>query len=123
TLVITGDSAGAVLAGTSGLAFDTGGDLWAVGGGVRHYLTADLATGGRRTVQPVMFADSTGNALQSDHGAFDSSGRLWVTTGSSTLGRIDGGGSGIIPEAFTSNGLVFPASLSFYPAPAGLPIP
>lgn len=123
SLVITGDNPGDVMERTSGLVFDLNGGLWTMGGGVRHYIASDLAAGGRRAVQPVLFAASTGNSPQADHGAFDATGRLWLTTGPATLGRIEGSGTVIIPDAFTSNGLIFPANLVFYPSPPGLPVP
>jgi sugar lactone lactonase YvrE len=75
------------LSGPSALAFDFSGNLWVVdtdNSQVYMYSAASLATSGTANVEPVVRLHTTDNMV-GQYLAFDDSGNLWVTSGSSRV--------------------------------------
>lgn len=122
-LVIAGDTGGTALVDLTALAFDVAGNLFVAGGGLRRFDPATLALTGRQTgLTPAFRLDSTGQASQSDHMAFDAAGDLWLTARATGVDRVTPTGT-LSADAFASTDLSFPEGIVFYPSPPGVPIP
>lgn len=115
------------------LAFDSNGDLWAVGGSqvnLTRVAKADLAAAGARSPTPAVQISVGVAALP--HGiAFDESGGLWVATDAGKFARLAPSQLGTsttyaaptAPErVITSSDVGSAGSFALYPAPAGLPL-
>ncbi len=77
----------ATLSGPSALAFDFNGNLWVVDTDNSQeymYTAASLAASGTANVEPVVRLNTTDNMV-GQYLAFDDSGNLWVTSGSSRV--------------------------------------
>jgi hypothetical protein len=119
--------------GATGLAFDSGGDLWGFDFGSNTIFelgSGDLeGTGEVSVVSAVSFVIGVGTLL--DRGAFDEGGGLWISHAADQIARLSptqltmsaGSGAPVTPErVVTSDELDSGLRVALFPAPEALPL-
>jgi sugar lactone lactonase YvrE len=132
-LVLTPRAANNAQLKPSHIAFDAGGNLWAInfGGNSVYKLTpAELAGTGAKDVVPSIEVTVTVSAILASM-AFDESGGLWLTYSQGKIARLapaqlgasSGPGNPTTPETILSSPDIGSAhAMAFFPAAAGLPL-